>query len=111
MISLNRGLIRNFNYSNLPTNNAQVTPATNGIISAQTSSPNIIEKFGANNIAIIQNMRGPNTYIDSNLGVLNVNASATLNIENLNVTSGEMTSTLGSLDTFDSTNFLTLTSS
>jgi hypothetical protein len=114
-LSLNRGLIRNFNYLNLPTNNAQVTPATNGIISVQNNLPNIVQTFGANNIAKIQNMKTEDTYHNSDLNTVTVAGNVTLNTENLSTTQtlstlGTITSTSDNLNILGLTNFVTLTS-
>ena len=112
--NLNRGIIRNFNYTNLLPTNVQTVPSTTGIITVQNNASNIIQKFGVDNIARIQNMRGPSTYSNSDLGVITVNGEATINVENLNnvnnnLISGNITS--GFSNVSDSTNFFTLTAS
>jgi hypothetical protein len=120
--NLNRGLIRRFDYSNLPTNNVKLAPAANGIISIQNNLSNFVQNFGANNIARIQNLRSEDTYNNSESTVTTISTGGTLNVENLNTenlntgnlnlntTSGDVTFTSESLGNVDLTNFVSLTS-
>lgn len=120
--NLNRGLIRRFDYSNLPPTNIQLAPSINGIIKVDNTLPNFIQTFGANNLAKIQNMKTEETYNNSELNSVTINANVTLNTENLNgqltlnaenanITGDIATSASVNLNISDSTNFVTLTSS
>ena len=114
--NLNRGIIRNFNYTNLPPANVQNAQSINKLVSIQNSVSSFVQTHGANNIAKIQNMKTEETYNSSDLNTVTINASVTLNNENLNTTQ-----TLGTLDTIELTdsdlnasgltNFVTLTAS
>jgi hypothetical protein len=114
--NLNRGIIRNFNYTNLPPTNVQNAPSINRMVSIQNNLSSFIQTHGANNIAKIQNMKTEDTYHNSDLNTVTVTGSVTLNTENLSTTQtlstlGTITSATDNLDVSGLTNFFTLTSS
>lgn len=120
-LNLNRGRIRRFDYSNLPIHNVKIAPTNNGIISAENNLPNIIQTFGANNLAKIQNTRSEATYV-SDLSGVTINPNVTLSTENLinanlnSVVIGDNNFNLNAdvttenLNIANLTNFVTLTS-
>ena len=114
--NLNRGIIRNFNYTNLPPANVQNAQSINKLVSIQNSVSSFVQTHGANNIAKIQNMKTEDTYHNSDLNTVTVTGSVTLNTENLSSTQtlstlGRITTTTDSLDISGLTNFVTLTAS
>jgi hypothetical protein len=84
--NLNRGLIRRFDYSNLPTTNVQPATATTGILTIKDNSNNYVQKFGAINIAKVQNMLSTDVYEHSSSESITASdgINNSLNIESLN---------------------------